>query len=220
MTPSAAVAVSPALPVHIAGIAGLIAIFIFGTARPVNPGTLAIVMTFVVGTFAGEAPREMYGGFPVDLFVLLTGLGGAADFTPARYAHFTARRVSRGNLVLIGDASHMTSPQLGQGANHGLIDAVVLSDALLASKSTEVALRLFTEHRKRHVGFYQFASALMTPFFQSDSQLLAMVRDLTFHRMKILPYLQREMVLTLAGLKTGMFSSASPDEIVNCLADG
>lgn len=74
MTPSAAVAVSPALPVHIAGIAGLIAIFILGTARPVNPGTLAIVMTFVVGTFAGEAPGEMYGGFPVDLFVLLTGV--------------------------------------------------------------------------------------------------------------------------------------------------
>jgi Na+/H+ antiporter NhaD/arsenite permease-like protein len=35
---------------------------------------LAIAMTFVVGTFAGEAPRDMYAGFPVDLFVLLTGV--------------------------------------------------------------------------------------------------------------------------------------------------
>ena len=44
----------------------------------------------------------------------------------------------------------------------------------------------------------------MTPFFQSDSRLLANVRDLAFHRMKIVPYLRREMLRTLAGLKTGL----------------
>ena len=55
----------------------------------------------------------------------------------------------------------------------------------------------------------------MTPFFQSDSRLLARLRDLTFHRMKIVPYLHREMVRTLAGLKTGVFRSATPAEIVN-----
>ena len=49
----------------------------------------------------------------------------------------------------------------------------------------------------------------MTPFFQSDSRLLADMRDLVFHRMKIIPWLRREMLLTLAGLKTGLFASAS-----------
>ena len=62
------------MTVHLAGIAGLLAIFIIGTTRPINLGVLAIAMTFVVGTFAGEAPRDMYVGFPVDLFVLLTGV--------------------------------------------------------------------------------------------------------------------------------------------------
>ena len=62
------------MSVHLAGIAGLIAVFIIGTTRPINLGVLAIAMTFVVGTFAGEAPRDMYAGFPVDLFVLLTGV--------------------------------------------------------------------------------------------------------------------------------------------------
>ncbi len=32
-------------------------------------------MTFLVGTiFVGESARDMYSGFPVDLFVLLTGV--------------------------------------------------------------------------------------------------------------------------------------------------
>jgi hypothetical protein len=33
--------------------------------------------------------------------------------------------------------------------------------------------------------------------------------------MKIVPYLHSEMVRTLAGLKTGLFRSATPAEIVN-----
>jgi di/tricarboxylate transporter len=63
------------LSVHTVGIAGLIVIFILGTLRPINLGVLALVMTFLVGTFVvRETPREMYTGFPVDLFVLLTGV--------------------------------------------------------------------------------------------------------------------------------------------------
>jgi di/tricarboxylate transporter len=63
------------LSVHTIGILGLIVVFIIGTLRPINLGVLSLVMTFLVGTFVvREAPREMYGGFPVDLFVLLTGV--------------------------------------------------------------------------------------------------------------------------------------------------
>lgn len=62
-------------PVHTLGVAGLALIFIIGTLRPINLGVLALVLTFVIGTFVvHEAPREMYSGFPVDLFVLLTGV--------------------------------------------------------------------------------------------------------------------------------------------------
>jgi di/tricarboxylate transporter len=48
---------------------------VIGTLRPINLGTVALVMTFLVGTIAaGESARDMYSGFPVDLFVLLTGV--------------------------------------------------------------------------------------------------------------------------------------------------
>ena len=60
---------------HALGLIGLLVIFVIGTLRPINLGTLGFLMTFLVGYFVvGEAPREMYSGFPVDLFVLLTGV--------------------------------------------------------------------------------------------------------------------------------------------------
>lgn len=63
------------MSVHLAGIVGLVAIFVIGTIRSINLGVLAIVATFLVGTlFVGEPAREMVAGFPVDLFMLLVGV--------------------------------------------------------------------------------------------------------------------------------------------------
>jgi hypothetical protein len=59
---------------------------------------------------------------------------------------------------------------------------------------------------------------VMTPFFQSDSRVLAMVRDLAFDRAKIVPYMHREMLRTLAGIKAGLFRSDTPERIVNCVS--
>jgi hypothetical protein len=53
----------------------------------------------------------------------------------------------------------------------------------------------------------------MTPFFHVDWRLLAEVPYLTFHRLKIVPWSRREMARTLAGLKTGMPSSVSAEEL-------
>jgi di/tricarboxylate transporter len=61
--------------IHAVGLIGLAVIFVVGTLRPINLGTLGFVATFVVGAFVvKETPREMYSGFPVDLFILLTGV--------------------------------------------------------------------------------------------------------------------------------------------------
>jgi 2-polyprenyl-6-methoxyphenol hydroxylase-like FAD-dependent oxidoreductase len=142
---------------------------------------------------------------------VMANLVQADDFTLASYMHFTAPRPFRGTLALLGDAAHATSPQLGQGANSALLDALALSDALDRSGDIAQALATYARQRRRHVRFYQLASAALTPFFQSDSRLLADVRDLAFDRLKIIPYLRREMLRTLAGLKTGLVTSATPD---------
>ena len=116
--------------------------------------------------------------------------------------------------------AHATSPQLGQGANQALVDAVVLSDALAGTADTGAALARYAALRRGHVRFYQPTSRLITPLFQSRSRLLGWGRDLTF---PLLPYLgpvRREMVRTLAGLKTGVFSAQTPAAIVDAGRDG
>jgi len=63
------------MSLHVAGVLGMVVVFALGTLRPINLGVLALAMTFVVGSFAArEAPAAMYRGFPVDLFILLTGV--------------------------------------------------------------------------------------------------------------------------------------------------
>jgi len=148
-----------------------------------------------------------------ELTSAISALTGPDDLALASYVHYTADRPFKGPLALIGDAAHATSPQLGQGANNGLLDAITLSDAIAASSDIPSALSLYAKTRRGHVRFYQMASALMTPFFQSDSGGLAVLRDLTFDRMKLIPYLRREMLRTLAGLKTGLFTHAMPERL-------
>lgn len=160
-----------------------------------------------------DAWRDKAGALWPALRPCLAALNGPGDFTLATYRHLTVPRPHRGPVALIGDSAHCTSPQLGQGANHGLLDAVILADAIEAASDVTAALHLYARERRRQVRFYQFASAVMTPLFQSDSRLAPWVRDLTFHRLKIVPWLKREMVRTLAGLKTGPLTHATAERI-------
>jgi salicylate hydroxylase len=116
-------------------------------------------------------------------------------------------------LLFIGDAAHATSPQLGQGANMGLLDAMVIDECLRDAKDINAGLQAFARKRKKHLGFYQTASHWLTPFFQSDSYVLPLIRDLTFGIMCKLPFVKTEMVRTLSGIKTGLFTSMNPGEI-------
>ena len=58
----------------------------------------------------------------------------------------------------------------------------------------------------------------LTPFFQSDSNLASRIRDAAFAPMARLPYIRREMVRTLAGLKTGLFTHQTPNGLVGTSA--
>ena len=61
--------------IHIVGGVVLAIVFAVGTTRPINLGALSLAATFLVGTFmVGESAREMASGFPVDLFIVLTGV--------------------------------------------------------------------------------------------------------------------------------------------------
>jgi 2-polyprenyl-6-methoxyphenol hydroxylase-like FAD-dependent oxidoreductase len=106
----------------------------------------------------------------------LTTLHSPADLTPARYSHGTLRRPFAPALAFIGDAAHRASPQLGQGANMALLDALALTMALDTSPLPE-ALPRYAQMRRWHVRSYQIMSALFTPMYQSASPSLPLLRD-------------------------------------------
>ncbi|MEO8700099.1 MAG: NAD(P)/FAD-dependent oxidoreductase [Kofleriaceae bacterium] len=107
-------------------------------------------------------------------------------------------------IVFIGDAAHATSPQLGQGANLALIDAVALADAIEAEATVDTALASYTRARHRHLNFYQFATRALTPFFQSDSRFLGWVRDRFFPTSRWFGPLRRRMTRAMVGVDRGL----------------
>jgi salicylate hydroxylase len=93
-------------------------------------------------------------------------------------------------VLRIGDAWHATSPQLGQGANMALLDATSLALALERSASLDEALTWHVRQRWLHVALYQTLSAGLTPFYQSDSRLLPIMRDVAIGPMTGLPVIR------------------------------
>lgn len=142
--------------------------------------------------------------------MLVTQFKTTADLNFAAYKDVILRSWHGHRLAFIGDAAHCTSPQLGQGANMALVDAMVLDACLAKFDTIEKALHCYTKKRKSQLRFYQTASRWLTPFFQSDSTVFPFIRDLIFGLMCRMPYLKMEMLKTLSGLKTGLLTSMNP----------
>ncbi len=98
------------------------------------------------------------------------------QMTMARYGHGTMVRPYAERLAIIGDAAHRASPQLGQGANMALLDAMALAMALDRHDIGD-ALHSYAMARRWHVQIYQAMSWAFTPQYQSDSRWLPMLRD-------------------------------------------
>ena len=148
-----------------------------------------------------------------DIAPLVNQFRSTDDLNFATYNDIRLRTCHGENVVCIGDAAHATSPQLGQGANLALLDALILSQSISSAASIPEALADYAKRRKAHVRFYQTASGWLTPFFQSDSRLFPIIRDYSFGWMCRLPLLKRQMLRTLAGVKTGLFSVLNPGDI-------
>ncbi len=125
-------------------------------------------------------------------------LAPLAGMTPARYGHGTLRRPFGPRLIHIGDAAHRASPQLGQGANMALLDAMALALAL-ERLPLEEALPAQARMRRWHVGVYQRLSAVLTPLYQSDSRALPRLRDLMLAPLSRLPGVRQGLTALVSG---------------------
>lgn len=120
----------------------------------------------------------------------------------ARYSHHTMRHPVSGSIVHIGDSAHAASPQLGQGANMALLDAWALAAALRGADNIAHGLARYAASRAMHVRLYQALTWMFTPFYQSDSRVLPLIRDLLVApaaRMPLVPAFLAQLVAGLLG---------------------
>lgn len=160
-------------------------------------------------------PREALDSFPqadfgdwqrkaIDLFPeaapIIQSLEGPTDFAKATYRDVQLGRWSQGSTLLIGDAAHGTSPQLGQGANLALCDALELGAALRGKQNTAKALGRYQRSRRLQTAPYQIASRGLTPLFQSAGWLGPLVRTYLFAPLSQLPGIRRIAAIVLTGM--------------------
>lgn len=145
---------------------------------------------------------------------LLDQIGRHEDLVFASYAHGTLASPVGSKLVHVGDSWHCASPQLGQGANMALLDALALARAIGSRGSVEEALAAYQQARALHIRLYQAITWAFTPAYQSDSATLAFLRDFLLapvSRVWPLPPL-------LAGLVAGAIGS--PLTAIEGISDG
>lgn len=86
-------------------------------------------------------------------------------------------------IVVIGDAAHATTPNLGQGACQAIEDAVILASEMARSSNCEEAFRSFEKRRMKRTHFITNTSKLLGSMAQIDKPLLAMLRNSIFRNL-------------------------------------
>ncbi len=130
---------------------------------------------------------------------LLAQLKRHEDLVFAAYAHRTLRAPVSRDCVHVGDSWHCTSPQLGQGANMALLDALALARALEMQTNLSAALDEYARLRLWHIRLYQAASWLFTPAYQSDSEAIAWARDWFMSPLSRIPPAPQLLAALVAG---------------------
>jgi 2-polyprenyl-6-methoxyphenol hydroxylase-like FAD-dependent oxidoreductase len=152
----------------------------------------------VVGN--GFAPwRDQVAGLWPETAPLLEAIGSFESLTLARYQHGTMRVAAGEGIAFVGDSAHSTSPQLGQGGNMALLDAKALAIALETSADVPGALARYAALRRWHVRVYQALSLTLTPFYQSESRALPVLRDLLVAYVAKVPPAPQVLAAMVAG---------------------
>ncbi len=129
---------------------------------------------------------------------LLNDVDSLAEFTTATYRDVRCRHWSSGKVIMIGDAAHGASPQLGQGANLAICDGIAVADQLQDAAPSR-AFIAFEKKRRATIRYYTWMSWALTPVFQGHANWIGWIRDLFFGPICKLPGTRHLISWTLTG---------------------
>jgi 2-polyprenyl-6-methoxyphenol hydroxylase-like FAD-dependent oxidoreductase len=102
------------------------------------------------------------------------------------------RRWYSGRLVLLGDAAHAMAPNLGQGANSALVDALVLAEELATAPSVLDALVAYDKRRRPLVRRVQVTAEVLQRLCGIKRATALWVRDAVLGGLARFPWLSEQ----------------------------
>lgn len=88
-----------------------------------------------------------------------------------------------GRIVLIGDAAHATTPNMGQGACQAIEDAITLAKCMHQESDYEIAFRHFEKQRLKRTHWVTNTSWKIGKIAQLENELLIRLRNAGFRMM-------------------------------------
>lgn len=120
-----------------------------------------------------------------------------------RVHHRLASAYREGRILLMGDAAHVHSPAGGQGMNTGLVDAIVLGEALTAvvrRDASPSALDQYAALRRPAAAHVLTLASRLTNLATIRSPILRALRNLALRTVNHVPTAKRAIALQLSGV--------------------
>ncbi len=134
---------------------------------------------------------------------LLDFIHGFDQLLLTRYQAVRMPRWHDRHTLFLGDAAHAMSPHLGQGVNLALVDAWRFAACLRAAPDPATAFRRFVAVQQAYLRYYWLVTLGLSPFFQGDGRVLGWGRDVFLPLLPRVPWVKRQMLMTVGGLKGG-----------------
>ncbi len=136
----------------------------------------------------------------------ITGIGWSSRF---RVHHRLADSYRKGPFLLMGDAAHVHSPAGGQGMNAGLVDAIVLGEALtlvLRDNAPDTVLDDFARTRRPAAQEVLALASRLTRIATLRSVMARRLRNAALRLLNRLPTFKHKMAIGFSGLGRRRYS--------------